>query len=191
MKLVVFCSGYGSNFQAIIDAVKKKKIKAKITLMVCDQPKAFAIERAKKAKIPLVVLSPRLFKTRESYEKLLVTILKAQAIDLVILAGFMRILSPYFLKAYNKRILNIHPSFLPAFKGGHAIADAFQAGVRETGVTVHVVTQKVDSGPIVIQRAVKILKNDTLESLETRIHKVEHALYPQAINQYIQQIRRK
>ncbi len=153
--------------------------------MVCDNPKAYALKRAHQHQIPVVLISPKLFDTREQYEKLLVTILKSQKIDLVVLAGFMRILTPYFINAYRGKVINIHPSYLPAFKGAHAIRDAFDAKVNETGVSVHYVTKDVDAGPVLLQKKVKIRKNDTLESLEKRIHAVEHKIYPLAIKRLI------
>ena len=186
--LAIFCSGFGSNFQAIIDAVRKKKLKAHLALMVCDNPKAAALKRARQAGIPVILISPKLFSSRIDYEKTIVRILKNQKIDLIVLAGFMRILTPYFIRAYKNKIVNIHPSYLPAFKGAHAIRDAFEAKVKETGVTVHGVTVEVDAGPILLQQKVKILKNDTLASLEKRIHSVEHRLYPLAIKKYLKLI---
>jgi phosphoribosylglycinamide formyltransferase-1 len=184
-KLAVFCSGNGSNFQAIVDAVRSRKLRADIALMVSDNPKAFAIQRAANNDIPVFVISPKLFTSREAFEKLIVSVLRSQKIDCVVLAGFMRILTPYFIKAYRGRILNIHPSLLPAFKGAHAIQDAFGAGVQETGVTVHGVTVKLDSGPILAQTKVRVLKSDTLKTLEEKIHRVEHKLYPSAIQKFI------
>ena len=154
MKIAVFCSGFGSNFQAVLDAVRHQKLKAEVALMVCDNPKAYALERAKKNNIPVVLISPKLFTTRQAYEKVVVSILKNQNIDLIVLAGFMRIFTPYFIRAYRARILNIHPSYLPAFKGAHAIRDAFDAEVRHTGVSVHFVTAAVDSGAVILQEKV-------------------------------------
>ncbi len=167
-KIAVFCSGNGSNFQAIIDAVRKKKLRAEVALVVCDNPKAFALERAKKSAVPVVLLSPKLFASREAYEKIIVRILKSQKIDLIVLAGFMRILTPYFIGTYRWRIINIHPSYLPNFKGAHAIRDAFEARVPETGVTVHHVTTKVDAGPVILQQKIKVSAKDTLASLEKK-----------------------
>ena len=185
-RLAVFCSGYGSNFQAILDAVRTKKLRAEIALLVCDNPKAHAIRRAARHGIPAVVVSPKLFHSRADYEKFILRVLKNQKVDFVVLAGFMRILTPGFVRAYRNKILNVHPSLLPAFKGAHAIRDAFQAGVKETGVTVHVVTVKLDSGPILMQKKVRISKADTLKSLESKIHRVEHQGYPRAIQKFIQ-----
>ncbi|MBI4432927.1 MAG: phosphoribosylglycinamide formyltransferase [Candidatus Omnitrophica bacterium] len=184
-RLAVFCSGFGSNFQAIIDAVKKKKLNAHIALMVCDKPGAYAVTRAHKAGIPVVLIQPGHFTSCGDYERILVSILKSQNVDWIVLAGFMRIFSPVFVHAFKKRIVNIHPSYLPAFKGAHAIRDAFQAGVKETGVTVHLVTEKVDAGPILYQQKIDILKNETLKSLEAKIHKIEHRVYPKAIQETI------
>ena len=184
-KLAVFCSGQGSNFEAVARAIRRGRLRAGIALMVCDNPGAYALKRAARHGIPVCLASPPAFGSRGAWEKFLIQILKNQKVELVILAGFMRVLSPYFIRAYRNRILNIHPSYLPAFKGAHAIRDALRAGVGETGVTVHVVTEKVDSGPILLREKVKILRTDTLKTLETRIHKVEHRLYPEAISRYI------
>lgn len=153
--------------------------------MICDNPKAYALERAGRAKIPVCLISPKLFRTRRGYEEILAAILKTQDVELVVLAGFMRILTPHFIRAYRNRILNIHPSLLPAFKGAHAIRGAFEAGVKETGVTVHLVTEEVDAGPILLQKTVKIAESDTLKTLEARIHKIEHQIYPRAIQAYL------
>lgn len=184
-KIAVFCSGNGSNFEAILQAIRKKSLRVEVALMVCDNPKAFALKRAEKFGVPVCCLSPKLFSDRESFERVVVSILRSQSVDLVVLAGFMRILTPYFISQFKDRIINIHPSYLPAFKGAHAIRDAFTAGVEETGVTVHVVTAEVDSGKIILQKKVKILPKDTLAKLEKRIHQVEHALYPAAIGRYL------
>lgn len=183
--LAVFCSGNGSNFQAILDATLRKKLSARIAVMVCDNPKAYALQRATRHGIPICLISPKLFAAREDYERLIVRVLKSQCVELVALAGFMRIFTPYFIRAYKGRILNIHPSYLPAFKGAHAIRDAFEAKAKETGVTVHGVTAKVDAGPVLMQKRVKISSRETLETLEARIHRVEHALYPVAIKKYL------
>ena len=157
----------------------------KVALMVCDNPKAYAIRRAQKHHVPFVVVNPKLFSSRAKYEKFLVRILKNQKIDVVVLAGFMRIFTPYFIKAYRNRIVNIHPSLLPAFKGSHAIRDAFDAGVRETGVTVHLVTENLDAGLVLERKKLKILPRETLSSLERKIHALEHRLYSVAIQKFL------
>ena len=184
-RLAVFCSGNGSNFEAILGAIKKRTLKAEVAVMVCDNPKAYAIHRAGLHGIPVVVLSPKLFPSRKAYETLLVRVLRSQGVKFVALAGFMRLLTPYFIRAFRGRILNVHPSLLPAFKGAHAIRNAFEARVPKTGVSVHVVTEKLDSGPILAQKKVSVLKSDTLKKLERKIHLVEHRLYPAAIQKFI------
>ncbi len=184
-KIAVFCSGHGSNFQAILDAVQKKKLRAAVAVMVCDRPGATALKRAARHGVPVVLLSPRLFPAREAYEKVLIAVLKSQNVDVIVLAGFMRIFTPRFIRAFRGRILNIHPSYLPAFKGAHAIRDAFEAEVCHTGVTVHVVTAEVDAGPVLMQKKVKVSPKDTLASLEKRIHRVEHQIYPVAIQRFL------
>ena len=185
-RIAVFCSGGGSNFEALAEAVKRGRLKAEIALMVCDNPKAFAIRRAAKRGIPVVVVSPRLFASRSEYEKFILRILKNQKVGYVVLAGFMRILTPDFIRAYRNRVLNVHPSLLPAFKGAHAIRDAFEAKAKVTGVTIHVVTAKLDSGPILAQKKIRISGKDSLRSLEEKIHREEHKLYPHVIGKFIQ-----
>ncbi len=165
--------------------MRRKKLKADLALLVCDNPKAYAVKRGVKHGIPALVANPRLFGSRQDYEKFVLRILKNQKVGLVILAGFMRILTPYFIRAYRNKILNIHPSLLPAFKGAHAIGDAFKAGVKETGATVHLVTEKLDSGPILAQKKIRVAKTDSLKSLEEKIHRLEHRLYPSAIEDYL------
>ncbi len=174
--IAVFASGRGSNFAAIIKAAKKGKIKANLALLVCDNPQAGALKLAAKAGIKAVLVKK---------EAEIIRHLEKSKIDLIVLAGFMRILSADFVRKYKGRILNIHPSFLPFFKGAHAIKDAFDAGVKVTGVTVHFVDEKIDHGPIILQQAVKVGKKDNLGSLEEKIHKVEHKLYPEAIRLYL------
>jgi len=186
MRFAVLASGSGTNLQAIIRACKAKKIKASLSLVVSDNKKAYALTRALQNGIPASVVDPKAFKTRESFDKAVIRELKDFKIDFVVLAGFMRILSPCFIKAYQGKILNIHPALLPSFKGAHAIKEAFEYGVKTTGVTVHFVDEKVDHGPVILQAPVAIRPADTLKTLEARIHKVEHKLYPQAIQMFIQ-----
>lgn len=185
IRLAVFCSGNGSNFEAILGAIRRRTLTAEVAVMVCDNPKAYAIHRAARHGVPVAVVSPKLFPSRRSHEELIVRILRTQGVELIVLAGYMRILTPYFIRAFKGRILNIHPSLLPAFKGAHAIRDAFEAGVKETGATVHVVTQELDSGPVIAQKKIKVGPRETLESLEKKIHRAEHALYPLAIQKFI------
>lgn len=186
MNISIFASGNGSNFQAIADAVKSGQLKVELVLLVCDNPKAFVLERAKKANIKAVLVERKNSKSKEDFEKEIIKHTKAAKIDLIVLAGFMRILSPLIINEYKNKIINIHPAFLPSFKGAHAIKDAFESGAKTTGVTVHFVDEEVDHGPIILQEEVKIEESDTPESLEEKIHKVEHKLYPKAIGLVIE-----
>ena len=181
MNLAIFASGNGSNFAALVKAVEEKKIKAKFVVLVSDKPEAFVVERARKAKIAVILVKREDFVSRADFEAAIIQRLKNYKIDLIALAGFMRMLSPGFVKLYRKRIINIHPSLLPAFKGAHAIKDAIDAKVSFTGVTVHFVDNQMDHGPVILQKQIKIKRTDTLNSLEKRIHALEHKLYPQAI----------
>lgn len=181
MKIAVLASGSGTNFQAIVKAQKKGVFKSKVTLLLSDKEKAYARTRAKELGIKDIYVNPKEFSSRESFDKQLVKILRKENIGLVVLAGYMRILSPYFVKAFKNKIINIHPALLPSFKGAHAIDDAYKYGVKVTGVTVHFVDEKVDHGPIILQGVVLIKEKMTKDQLETAIHKLEHKLYPQAI----------
>lgn len=185
--LALFASGSGSNVQAILQAVQNGEISAKVACIVCDQPQAYVIERAKNAGVDCLVLARKGI-TRTEWESRVVNYLKEQQVDLIILAGFMRILGNTMLEAYPNQIINIHPSLLPAFGGTpDAIGDAFRAKVPETGVTIHWVDSGVDTGPIIAQQALAIDPNWTQDELATEIHKIEHRLYPQTIQQIISQ----
>lgn len=180
-RLAVLCSGNGSNLQAFLAAERRGALgPAEITLVVCDRPDAFALARANRARKPAALLDSKEFTTRETFDAALLGVLKKAGIDIVILAGFMRILTPAFVQAFSGRMLNVHPSLLPAFKGAHAVRDAVEHGARVTGVTVHFVTADLDSGPIIFQEAVVVRPGDTAASLAKRIHAVEHRLYPLA-----------
>jgi phosphoribosylglycinamide formyltransferase-1 len=181
MNLAVFASGNGSNFSAIIKAIRQSKIKIKSVILVSDNPSAFVIKRAQKAKVQVVLISRADFSSRADFEAAIIQRLKSYKIELIALAGFMRMLSPAFVKRYRNRILNIHPSLLPEFKGSCAIKDAFDHKASFTGVTVHFVDEKMDHGPVILQERLKIKSRDTLASLEKRIHALEHKLYPQVI----------
>jgi phosphoribosylglycinamide formyltransferase-1 len=185
-RIAVLASGQGSNLQAIIDAVANETIRnAAVALVVSDRKNAYALERATLQNIPAVWLNPRSFISREDYDRELVACLEEQQIDLVVLAGFMRLLTPYFVLAFQNRILNIHPSLLPAFPGKNGVADALVYGVKITGCTVHFVDEGLDTGPIILQEALTVKSDDTVESLHRRIHTLEHRLYPQAINLWV------
>ena len=181
MRFAVFASGNGTNLANLIKHVKQGKISAELALVFSDKPEAFALERAKKAKIPTLTLVPKDFPSKDAYETEILKVLCEKGIDLIALAGYMRIVGSVLIQAYPQRILNVHPALLPAFKGAHAIRDAFEYGARVTGVTVHFVDEQIDHGPIILQKEVPILAKDTLESLEKRIHQAEYDIYPKAI----------
>ena len=184
--IAVFASGRGSNFLAIAKAIKSGKLKkANLVLLLCDNPNAPVVFKAKKLKIKVALVNPDIFITQKDLEGRIVKHLKENKVGLIILAGFMRLLSGDFIKRYKNRIINIHPSLLPSFKGRQGIKDAYEYGVKVTGVTVHFVDDKVDHGPIIMQKEVKVENKDTLESLENKIHKIEHKLYPEAIRLFI------
>ena len=185
INIAVFASGKGSNFSAIARALKKGKIRARLALLVCDQPQAPVLLKAKRTpRVKIALVERKDFPSKEDFESRIIRHLKENNIDLIVMAGYMRILSLKFTRQYRRRILNIHPALLPAFKGSHGIRDAFSYGVKVTGVTVHFVDEEMDHGPIILQEAVEIKGKDTRESLERRTHAVEHKLYPEAIRLY-------
>ena len=186
MKIAVLCSGNGSNLQAIIDKIGDGYIPSEIALVVSDNKDAFALKRAMKAGIETFVLNPKDHDTRESFDREVIKNLQKKKIDLVVLAGYMRLLSDHFIKEYRNKIVNIHPSLLPSFKGTHGIKDALEYGVKVTGPTVHFVDEKLDHGPIILQKAVEIKDGDTEESLLKRVHKEEHKIYPEAIKLFVE-----
>jgi phosphoribosylglycinamide formyltransferase-1 len=181
MNIAVFASGRGTNFSAIARAVKKGKVKANLALLVCDNPKASVIGKARRLAVKVALVKKEDFPVKQDFESKIIQYLEENNIDLIILAGFMRVLSPLIVQKYKGRIINIHPALLPSFKGAHGIKDAFEYGVKVTGVTVHFVDEEMDHGPIILQKEVPIAEADTPETLEAKIHKTEHRLYPEAI----------
>lgn len=182
INIAVFASGRGNNFVALAKALKKGKEKnTNLALLVCDNPHAPVVFKAKKLKVKTALVNPDIFNNKEAFEQRIIKHLKENRIGLILLAGFMRILSPNLVEAYKNKIINIHPSILPAFKGAHAIKDAFDYGVKVTGVTIHFVDDKMDHGPIILQREIRVTQKDTLHSLEGKIHNLEHKLYPEAV----------
>lgn len=177
----VLASGRGTNLQAIIEAIEDGKIAGEIKIVMSDHPKACALKRAQQYLIDTRCIDFKEFKNREDYDKEIIKTLKEKKIDLVVLAGYMRILSPYFIRAYQNKIMNIHPALLPSFPGLHAQKQAIGNGVKISGCTVHFVDERVDSGPIILQKAVEVSDDDTEESLAEKILKEEHQIYPQAI----------
>ncbi len=186
MNIAVFASGSGTNFQAIIDNVKKGYIPAKVALLVSNNKNAYALERAKKAGIETFVLSSKDFKIREEYDKEVIKKLKEKDVALVVLAGFMRLVSPYFVREFKDKILNIHPALLPSFKGTHGIKDALEYGVKITGPTVHLVDEELDHGAIVLQEAVAVSDDDTEESLHKKVQQKEYEIYPKAVKLFVE-----
>lgn len=180
-KIAVFASGSGSNFQSIADSIKEGSLQAEIVLLVCDQPSAYVIERAKKENIPSFVFSAKAYESKVAFEKEILSLLQERQAEFIILAGYMRLIGETLLAAYSHKIINIHPSMLPAFPGKDAIGQAFNAGVKKTGVTVHYVDEGMDTGPIIDQRAVEVKEDDTRETLQKRIQETEHILYPDVL----------
>jgi phosphoribosylglycinamide formyltransferase-1 len=183
--IAIFASGNGTNLQALIDGMKNGEIPAKPVLVVSDHSTAPALKRAEKAKIPTFVLTSKGFASREGYDSILAQEMKKYGVDWICLAGFMRILSPMFVRFFRNRILNIHPSLLPKYPGTQAIEKALKAGENEIGVTVHFVDEGVDTGPILMQDQISVEPGESLEKVTERIHQLEHRLYPQALRKVI------
>jgi phosphoribosylglycinamide formyltransferase-1 len=180
-RLGVLISGRGSNLQAIIDAIRDRRLNATIALVISNRADAAGLDRARKVGIETIHLDHRAFPSRDAYDAALVAALRARDVGLVCLAGFMRVLGPTFIDAFPNAILNIHPSLLPAFPGVEAQHQAWEHGVKITGATVHLVTNELDAGPIVLQSVVEVLDDDTAETLAERILVEEHRIYPEAI----------
>jgi len=181
LKLGVMASGRGSNLQAIIDACEGGQIDAVIALVISDVAEAYALERGRRCGIEAVFLDPSLYRTSEDFDAAALDLLWKREVELVCLAGFMRLLSPHFIREYRNRIMNIHPALLPAFPGLHPHRQAMRHGVKLSGCTVHFVDEGVDTGPIIIQAVVPVLDDDTEEALSARILDYEHQIYPRAI----------
>src|ERR1043165_3021805 len=180
-RLGVLISGRGSNLQALIDAIETKQLTASIAIVIANREDAAGLERARAAGIEALALPHRGYATRDDYDRALVSELKARDVGLVCLAGFMRLVGDPFIEAFPHRILNIHPSLLPAFPGLDAQKQAIEHGVKVSGVTVHLVTSELDGGPIIVQRAVPVMAGDTVETLAARILEQEHRAYPEAV----------
>ena len=185
-KLAVLVSGRGSNLQAIIDSIEKNSLAAEISLIMSNVSDAYALQRGKKHGLESIFLDPKSFSSRDDYEKQMIELLQTKSIDLVCLAGFMRILGKKFIDAFSGKIINIHPSLLPAFPGLNVQEKALQHGVRFSGCTVHFVNEEVDGGAIISQAVVPILDADDTQSLSDRILEQEHIIYPEAIRLVIE-----
>lgn len=180
-RIAVLVSGRGSNLQSIIDATREGRLDATIAVVVSNRADATALDRARDAGIETVCVLPSSYPDRESFDRALVDVLRARNVELVCLAGYMQPVRRPMLEAFPNRILNIHPSLLPAFPGLHAQKQALDAGVKIAGATVHIVTQKIDGGPILAQAAVPVLPTDTEDTLSARILEEEHRIYPETI----------
>lgn len=181
LRIAVFASGSGSNFQALAEAIRDRGINASIELVVCDKPSAYVLERAKHFNIETYTFRPKDYPSREAYEQEIVAKLERMGIGLIVLAGYMRIITNVLVEPYYGRMINIHPSLLPVFPGINGIGQVLEYGVKITGVTVHFVDGGMDTGPIIAQHAVEVQDDDTEETLGARIHRVEHELLPKVV----------
>jgi phosphoribosylglycinamide formyltransferase-1 len=184
LKLGVLVSGSGSNLQAIIDRIEAGALNAEISVTISNKPDAYALVRCEKHGIPAIVIRHQDFRTRDDFDLRMIEILQSHTVELVVMAGFMRVLTPVFLKAFPMRIMNIHPALLPAFPGTHVQQQAIDYGVKFSGCTVHFADEGVDTGPVIIQAIVPVLPQDTADTLAARILREEHRIYPQAIQFY-------
>ena len=181
LQLGIMASGEGTNFEAVAKAIADGKLDAKIQVVIYNNPDAKVKQRAEQYEIPTVLVDHREYQQRENFDHEIVAVLKSYAADWVVMAGWMRIITQVMLDGYPKRIINIHPSLLPSFKGIKAVEQALEAGVKITGCTAHLVDLEVDSGKIIMQAAVPVLAEDNVETLHARIQKQEHFILPQAI----------
>lgn len=181
IKLGVMASGSGSNVEAIAEAIAIGKLNAEISVVIYNNPGAKVVERAQRYGIPAILLNHRDYKRRQDLDAKIVETFHEYHVELVVMAGWMRIVTEVLLNEFSDRVINLHPSLLPSFRGAHAVEDALKAGVKITGCTVHIARLEVDNGPILIQAAVPILPDDTPETLHARIQVQEHQIFPQAI----------
>lgn len=187
MRVAILASGNGSNFEALAHQFQAGLLPGELIFVFSDHHNAYVLERARRLNVCAFSFEVKEFANKAAYEKALLQLLQEQEIDLIVLAGYMRIIGQTLLSHYSNRILNIHPSLLPSFPGLHGIKDAYEYGVKVTGVTVHLVDDGVDTGPIIAQEPVMILPEDSLESLEEKIHQTEHRLYPKVVRDVLLQ----
>jgi len=180
----ILVSGSGSNLQSIIDNIERGTLTAEIKVVISNNPEAYALERCRRHHIPAVVIRHQEFRKREDFDRQMISVLQFHGVELVVMAGFMRLLTPLFLNAFAMKIMNIHPALLPAFPGTHVQQKAVDYGVKFSGCTVHFADEGVDTGPVIIQAVVPVLDADTADTLAARILKEEHRIYPQAIQLY-------
>jgi phosphoribosylglycinamide formyltransferase-1 len=182
MKIAVLASGSGTNLQALIDTLHRPSdVPVEIVVVLSDRNSAFALERARRAGIPTVVVPLKTYPTREAFDEAIERELEARGVELIVLAGFMRIFQGPFVRRHAGKIVNIHPALLPSFPGMHGISDALEYGVKVTGVTVHFVEEAVDGGPIIAQSVVCVEPDDTEDTLAAKVHAAEHRLYPEVV----------
>lgn len=186
LKIGVLISGSGTNLQALIDSAKAGVLDAEIVKVISSRPDAYGLKRAEEAGIPAVALNRSIYEDKQLADQLIVDELVASGAQYVVMAGYMRMLTSVVLDAFEDKVINLHPALLPSFKGAHGIEDAFNFGVKVTGVTVHFANEEYDKGPIIAQRPVIINEDDTLDSLEEKIHAVEHQLYPEVLQLFAQ-----
>lgn len=184
--IAVFASGNGSNFEAIQQAIIEKRLDAEIAVLVTDRPDCYAVERAKNHHIEVFSFLAKNYSSKEAYETEIATLLKKKNVALIALAGYMRLIGTVLMNEFPNRIINIHPSLLPAFSGLHAIDQAYQHGVKVFGITIHYVDSGMDTGPIIEQDAFRINGDETIEEVEEKIHQLEHKRYPETIQKIIQ-----
>jgi phosphoribosylglycinamide formyltransferase-1 len=181
IKLGVLISGSVTNLQAIIDAIAAQTLDAELVLVISSRPDAYGLRRAQEAGIPTIGLTREVYRSQRAADELIAEEMTKAKADYLVMAGYMRMVTAPLLDAFPDRVINIHPALLPSFAGAHGIADAFAAGVKVTGITVHFANARYDEGPIIAQQALSIREDDTLETLEQRLHAIEHTLYPQTL----------
>ncbi|MBD5806069.1 phosphoribosylglycinamide formyltransferase [Lactobacillus sp. 0.1XD8-4] len=186
MRVAVFASGNGTNFEVLANHFKNKDIPGELVLLFCNHPDAYVVKRAKRLRIPVEVFTVKSCGSKQQYEEKLLGLLQKYQIDFIALAGYLRVVGPTILDHYAHRIINLHPAWLPEYPGLHSIERAFDDRRAQTGVTVHYIDADLDSGPIIMQEHVPILPTDTVETLEERVHETEHRLYPQALKKALE-----
>lgn len=191
MRVAIFASGNGTNFEIFADLFEKKELQGELALLFCDHPDAYVVERAKKHHVTFETFTVKESGGKKKYEEKIAKLLKSYKIDFIILAGYLRVIGASILDNYEGRIVNLHPAYLPEYPGLHSIERAFEDHKKQTGVTVHYIDSGLDSGPIIAQKRIPIFEDDTVESLEARIHACEHQLYPQVVKSILNELTEK
>ncbi|MBU3829992.1 MAG: phosphoribosylglycinamide formyltransferase [Candidatus Limosilactobacillus merdavium] len=191
MRVAIFASGNGTNFEVLTNHFQKGDIPGKLALLFCNHPDAPVMKRAKRLGVPAESFTVKSCGGKEEYEKQVLKLLQKYQIDFIILAGYLRVVGPTILDHYDHRIVNLHPAWLPEYPGLHSIERAFNDHKKQTGVTVHYIDSGLDSGPIIAQRHVPILADDTVDTLEARVHETEHQLYPEAVKQVLTELEKE